>query len=186
MSSFAVHTETTAPEASKEALAGVRQALGFAPNLMGVLAGAPGALEGYLTLSRLFESSSLTPVERNVVLLSVSFENGCDYCMAAHTGVAKMQGVPEDFISALRDGSPIKDAKLQALRAFTASITRQRANLPESGVDGFLAAGFTQRQVLEVILGVTQKTLSNYVNHLAHTPLDAAFAPLKWSRPAVR
>ncbi len=186
MSAFSVHTETTAPEGARETLAGVRKSIGFVPNLMGVLAEAPGALEGYLTLSNLFESSSLSPVERNVVLLSVSFDNGCDYCMAAHSGLAKMQGVPEDVILALRDGSPIKEPKLQALRAFTALITRQRANLPESEVEGFLAAGFTQRQVLEVILGVTQKTLSNYVNHIARTPLDGAFAAMKWSRPALR
>lgn len=186
MSSFPVHTETTAPEGARKTLAGVRQALGFVPNLMGVLAEAPGALEGYLTLSRLFESSSLAPVERNVVLLAVSFENGCDYCMAAHSGLAKMQGVPEAVVLSLREGKPIADAKLEALRTFTTLITQKRASISEGEVEAFLAAGFTQRQVLEVILGVTQKTLSNYVNHLAHTPLDAAFKPLQWSRPAVR
>jgi uncharacterized peroxidase-related enzyme len=186
MSSFTVHTETTAPEGSRETLAGVRRAMGFVPNLMGVLAEASGALEGYLTLSKLFESSSLTPVERNVVLLSVSFENGCDYCMAAHSGLAKMQGVPEHVLSALREGRPVADTKLEALRTFTSVVTRQRASISEADLEAFLTAGFYERQVLEVILGVTQKTLSNYVNHLAHTPLDAALRPMQWSRPAVR
>jgi uncharacterized peroxidase-related enzyme len=183
MKSFAVHSETTAPEGSREMLAAVSKGLGFVPNLMGVLAGAPAALEAYLTLSKLFDSTSLTTAERQVVLLSVSFENGCDYCMAAHSGLALMQGVPGDVVGALRDGTPISEARLEALRTFTASVTRRRATVPEAEVEAFIAAGFSRQQLLEVLVGVTQKTLSNYVNHLAHTPLDAAFKAHQWSHP---
>jgi uncharacterized peroxidase-related enzyme len=186
MESFAVHSEKTAPEGSRKMLAEVGRGLGFVPNLMGVLAESPAALEAYLTLSKIFDSSSLTTVERQVVLLSVSFENGCDYCMAAHSGLALMQGVPEGVVSALRDGTPIADARLEALRTFTGGVTRRRAALSEAEVEAFLAAGFTRRQLLEVLVGVTQKTLSNYVNHLALTPLDAAFNALRWSRPGAR
>ena len=185
MQSFTVHAEKTAPVGAKELLAGVGKALGFVPNLMGVLAEAPAALEAYLTLSRLFESSSFTSVERQVVLLAVSFENGCDYCMAAHSGLARMQNVPENLVLALREGTAIEEPRLEALRSFTAALTRHRARVSEAQVEAFLAAGFSRQQVLEVILGVTQKTLSNYVNHVAHTPLDSAFTSQRWTRPAV-
>jgi uncharacterized peroxidase-related enzyme len=183
MDSFPVHSEMTAPAGSQELLAGVRRGIGFVPNLMGVLAEAPAALEAYLALSKLFESSSLSPVEKQVVLLSVSFENGCDYCVAAHTGLALMKGVPRGVVAALRDGTPIGDVRLEALRAFTASVSRQRARVPEAEVVAFMAAGFSRQQLLEVLLGVTQKTLSNYVNHVANTPLDTAFKAHQWSRP---
>ncbi len=180
---FDVHTNESAPEGARELLGAVEQQLGFVPNLMGILAESPAALEAYLTLARLFESSSLSAVERHVVLLTVSFENGCDYCMAAHSGLALMEGVPEDVVAALREGTPIADAKLQALGSFTGAVTRRRADLPTSEAEAFLAAGFTQRQLLDVILGVTQKTLSNYVNHLTETPLDGTFNTQKWTPP---
>lgn len=180
---FDVHTTDTAPESARELLGAVEQQLSFVPNLMGVLAESPAALEAYLTLAKLFESSSLTAAERHVVLLSVSFENGCDYCMAAHTGLALMEGVSEDVVAALRDGTPLADARLETLRSFTGAVTRRRAELSEAEVSAFLTAGFTRRQLLEVILGVTQKTLSNYVNHIAETPLDDAFKAQKWSPP---
>ncbi len=186
METFAVHSSTTAPEGSRKKLDGLGKAFGFVPNLMGVLAEAPAALDAYLTLSNLFDSSSLTPVERQVVLLAVSFENGCDYCMGAHSGLALMQGVPDDVVRALRDGTPISDRRLEALRTFAGIVTRQRAILSDGDLAAFLAAGYSRRQVLEVLVGVTQKTLSNSVNHLARTRLDTAFSAQRWSRPGER
>ena len=186
MTVFPIHTESSAPAGAKDSLAAIRGSLGFVPNLMGLLAEAPEALGAYLSLSSLFEASSLGPVERQVVLLATSFVNGCDYCMAAHSGLAKMQGVPEDVVASLRDGRPIADPRLEALRAFTAAVTERRAVVSEAEVESFLAAGFTRRQLLEVLLGVTQKTLSNYVNHLARTPLDTAFKPMQWAPPAAK
>ncbi len=184
MSQLTVHTIETAPEAARPHLEAVRGQFGFVPNVMGVLSGAPPALEAYLELARLFESTSLSPVEQQVVLLTVSFENGCEYCMAAHSLAARMAGMPEDVIEALRTGAPLADERLEALRRFTGAVVRQRAEIPKETVDAFLGAGFEPAQILEVLVGVTQKTLSNYVNHIAGTPLDEAFSGARWSRPA--
>lgn len=174
----------TAPAASRDMLKGVQGKFGFIPNLTGVFANAPALLEGYLALAGIFDKTSLSPTERQVVLLAVSFENGCDYCMAAHTAIAGMQKVDQGVIKALRENSPIADAKLEALRRFAAEITQTRGFPSPEAVAGFTKAGYTSAQALEVVLGVGVKTLSNYTNHLSHTPLDPAFQTAAWSKPA--
>lgn len=186
MAQFTVHDVESAPEGSKEMLRGAEEKFKFIPNLAGVLAEAPPALEAYFAVSGAFEGSSLSPVEQQVVLLAVSFENRCDYCMAAHGTIAGMVDMPEDVLEALRDGRELPDAKLEALRTFTRRVVTERGWVGAAAVQDFLDAGFTKAQVLEVLVGVTQKTLSNYTNHLAHTPVDEAFEGQRWTHPAER
>ncbi len=181
MSIFSIHGEQTAPEASRPILEGAKAKYGFLPNLLGGLAASPAALEAYVTLSDLFDKSSLTPDERQVVILATSAENGCEYCVAAHSTVAAMLKTPDDVIGALRDGRPINDERLEALRKFTETVVKKRGWADEDDVQAFLAAGFDRAQVLEIVLGVAFKTLLNYADHLIATPLDAAFAPRAWT-----
>ena len=178
-----VHTQESAPAEARGDLQAVAERYGFVPNLMGVMAGAPSLLKAYLQIGELFSRTSLTPVEQQVVLLTVSASNRCDYCMAAHSVVARMQKVPEEVVRALRDGVPLADARLEALRALTADIVERRGWPPEQSVAAFLAAGYANEQFLEVVLGVGMKTLSNYTNHIAHTPLDPQFVAAAWSAP---
>ncbi len=181
---YTVHNLETAPEASRDILAGAKKTFGFVPNLLGVMAEAPPLVKAYTTLSRIFEETSFSPVERQVVLLTVSSENDCAYCVAAHSVIAGMHKVPSDVVGAIRDGKPIADAKLQALHRFTAAMTRQRGWPTEEDTRAFIQAGYTKTHVLEVVLGVGMKILSNYTNHAAATPLDAAFASAAWSKVA--
>jgi alkylhydroperoxidase family enzyme len=109
---------------------------------------------------------------------------GHEYCVAAHSVIAGMQQVPGDVVGAIREGKPIADAKLEALRRFTSAVTKTRGRPAEDDSRAFLATGFTQAQILEVVLGVGMKTLSNYTNHIAGTPLDSAFAKAAWSKAA--
>ena len=183
MSKFRIHDPSSAPARSKAVLVEAQKTLGFVPNLYGMLAESPALLQGYTTLSAIFAEGSLTPVERQVVLLSTSFENGCDYCMAAHTALAGMQGMPRKVIVAIREGDSIDDPKLRALSDFVRQVVRGRGWVPDDEVQSFLDAGYSHAQVLEVILGVGIKTMSNYANHLAETPLDTAFEPHRWSKP---
>lgn len=180
MTQFSVHTLESAPEASRAALAGAKSKFGFVPNLIGMLAESPAAVAGYLVVGENFDKSSFSPAERQVVLLSVSHENSCEYCMAAHTVIAGMSRVPADVVEALRRGSPLPDARLEALSRFTREVVRHRGHVAPAELAAFLAAGFTRAQVLEVVLGVAMKTLSNYANHIAETPLDEAFAAARW------
>lgn len=181
---YTVHTVETAPEAAKETLAGAKNAFGFVPNLLGVMATAPALVKAYVTLSRIFEETSFDATERQTVLLAASHENNCEYCIAAHSVIAGMQKVPDAVIQAIRDNRPIPDAKLEALRRFTVAVVNTRGWPSDEDVRAFTNAGYGERQILEVILGIGFKTLSNYTNHVAGTPLDTAFAKAAWSKAA--
>ncbi len=178
-----VQTSDTAPAGSRSLLQAAQSKYGFVPNLLGTMANAPALLDGYMTLAGIFDRTSLTPTERQIVLLAVSFENRCEYCMAAHTAIAGMQKVDPSVVGALRDGTSIDDSRLEALREFAAETARTRGWPSVEVVSRFTDAGYSPAQALEVVLGVGVKTLSNYANHLAGTPLDAAFAGAKWSKP---
>ncbi len=175
MSKYTIHTIESAPEASKPLLEGAQKQLGFIPNLFGALAEAPAALETYLALSGLVEKTSFSGTETEVVNLSVSAVNGCDYCLAAHTTIANMKKVSADIIEAARAGTAIADPKLNALAQLTKSVVETRGWPEQDLLDEFFTQGYTQANYLELIVGVTMKTFSNYVNHQVETPIDAAF-----------
>ncbi|MDI1346208.1 MAG: carboxymuconolactone decarboxylase family protein [Pseudolabrys sp.] len=181
---FTVHTIESAPAAAKETLAGAKNGLGFVPNLFGVMSEAPALVKAYATLSGIFDETSLSVTERQVVLLTVSAENNCEYCVAAHSVISGMQKVPVDVVRAIRVGQPIADSKLEALRNFTAAVVNSRGWPKAAEMAAFLSVGYGQQQVLEVVLGVGMKTLSNYANHIAKIPLDQVFASAAWSKGA--
>ncbi len=131
----------------------------------------------------IFESSSLSDGEKQTILLSASFANGCDYCIAAHTTVAGMKRVPAEIVEALRSGTTLPDSKLDALAVLTRSIVETRGWPTEAAKEAFFATGYGTAEYLEVIVGVTVKTLSNYVNHAADTPVDDAFKRFTWTKP---
>jgi uncharacterized peroxidase-related enzyme len=182
--SYTVHTPETAPEAAKESLAVIKKAHGFVPNLLAVMAEAPALLKAYRALGALFDGTSFSPSERQVVLLAASYENGCEYCVAVHSVAAGMQKVPNDVVQAIRDGKEIADRKLEALRRFTAAVVSTRGWPSDADTRAFLSAGYARTQILEVVLGIGMKTLSNYTNHIADTPLDQPFAKASWAKAA--
>ena len=184
MNAFEVHTIESAPELSKPVLEEAQKSFGSIPNLFGVFAESPATLRAYAELGSTLEKSlALDPTELQIVLMTTSFENDCEYCMAAHSAIAGLTRVPQHVIKSLRDGSPLADRRLEALRVFTRAVVQKRGNVTAQDLGAFSDAGYTRRHVLEVILGVSFKTLSNYVNHVAETPVDAAFQRLAWSRP---
>jgi uncharacterized peroxidase-related enzyme len=178
--SHPIHTVETAPDGAKDILSGAARAYGFIPNLLGTMAAAPALLKAYTSLTRIFDESSLSATERHVVLLTVSTENTCHYCVAAHSVIAAMQKVPGDVVEAIRTGAPIADARLEALRRFTAAVVVSRGRPSGADTERFLSVGYGWQQVLEVVLGVGIKTMANYTNHMAGTPLDNAFAGAEW------
>lgn len=185
---FTLHTQETAPAGSRETLGKIVASYGFLPNLAAAIAESPAALNGLVGLIGAFDAPamSLSPVERQVVLLAVSVRNTCEYCTAAHGMLAHMNGLDRAEIDRLQRGEPLADARLQALRGFVEAVVDRRGRMGERELEIFLAAGFTKAQVLEVIMGVALKTLTNYVNHIARPPVNeqfAAFLP-KWSAAA--
>lgn len=177
------YTVETAPAASKPVLDAVQKAFSFVPNLQGNMAESPELLTGYSQLWDLFGKSTLTPHEQQVVYLTSNFENNCHYCMAGHTTLAKMIEMAPEVIAALRAGSVIPDARLEALHVFSTAVVRDHGFVNDGGIEAFLAAGFTRRNVLEVVLGVATKVISNYTNHLVHTKLDPFMKGNEWTKP---
>ena len=114
-------------------------------------------------------------------MLAASEANDCEYCVAAHSTLAKrLVRVDPALVGATRQREPLADAKLDALVTFTRKVVEQRGWLTEAEVAAFLAAGYGKAQVLEVLLGVGMKTFNNYVDHIAHTPLNDQFKAEAW------
>jgi uncharacterized peroxidase-related enzyme len=180
MSDFTIHTMETAPAASKDVLAAVQKKFGFIPNLMGELADVPAALRAYATLGELLGQTSLSPIEQQIVLAAVSVANGCEYCVAAHSAGLKAAGLPQEQLDALLGGRPLADQRLQALREFTTAIVEDRGWIKQHQLQRFLDVGYRREQLFEVLVGVAMKTLSNYANHIAGTPLDSQLQAFAW------
>lgn len=183
MTKFVVYTADSAPQSAKQGLKAAKASFGFIPNLQATMAESPELLAGYSVLWDLFAKSALTPHEQQVVYMTSNFENECHYCMAGHTVLAKMQKMDPAVISALRNGTKIPDPKLEALHHFTTLVVRNRGWVSEADINAFIAAGYTRRNVLDVILGVATKVMSNYTNHIAHTELDKFMLGNEWVKP---
>lgn len=173
MAQFPLHTRATAPFEAKPILDQAGQAMGYVPALLAQMAEAPALLEGYAALSAIFRKTGFTPAEQQLVLLIVSVEHDSHYCTPAHTVRARDAAIDEATLAAVRAGRPVADGRLEALRLFTVKMIRERGFLADADLDTFVGAGFTRANALEIILAVGLKTLSNYVNHIAETPLDA-------------
>jgi uncharacterized peroxidase-related enzyme len=174
----APRTIQNAAKGAQEVLETAQAKLGFIPNLYANMANSPGALATYFSGYNSFrEHSGFSPAEQEVVFLTISKENGCEYCFAAHSMIAdKMSGVPFQAVQAIRDGQIIDDAKLAALSVFVRAVLLSRGHPVDAEVKEFLQAGFEEAQILEIVLAIAVKTISNYTNHLFNTSIDSAFA----------
>ena len=182
MTTLKVHDIESAPEGSKSLLENSQKAYGMIPGLHGVLAASPKILEAYQTLHQLFTETSFNEEELTVVWQTINVEHACHYCVPAHTAIANMMKVDDAITEALRNETPLADAKLEVLRTMTLTIVRNRGNVTQEDLDAFYAAGYGEQQVLEIILGLSQKVISNYTNHIAHTPVDEPFKKFEWSK----
>lgn len=177
MTEFTLHTLDSAPERSKPLLEKSLKGFGSIPNLHAVMAEAPAVLEAYQNLHQLFMQTSFTAAEKTVIWQSINTDHQCHYCVPAHTAIANMMQVDQQLIGALKNNQQLKDAKLQLLQDTTLALVRQRGQLKDEQVHTFYAAGYNRQQLLEIILGISQKVMSNDINHIAATPLDDAFKP---------
>lgn len=170
-------TIASAPEASKPVLENIQKAFGFIPNLMATFANSPTVLQGYLAMDGVFEKGTFSAAERQLIFLAASVENECGYCTAAHSTIAKaFLKVPAETVAAVRNGNTLDDKKQNALVNLVREIVAKRGHASESTVEAFLHAGYGKPQVMELLLGVALKTVSNYLDHLSPATLDQAFA----------
>lgn len=173
---FTIYNTENAPEDAKPLLSATKENFGFIPNLLGEFAEAPAVLEGYLKLNEIIGKSSFSPKEQQAAILAVSIENECHYCSAIHSTILKNQlNADEAVVNAIRNGDPLPDAKLNALVTYTRTAVEKRGHVTDQDIQEFIDAGYTKQNVLEVNLIIALKTISNYTNHIADTPLDEAF-----------
>lgn len=174
-------TDETAKGGVKDTLDGTKAKLGFVPNMYRNMAVSPGYLSTYIHgYTEFREGSGFTPQEQETVFLTLSGNNGCDYCTAAHSMIAdKVSKVSAENLAAIRGGTPLVDAKLEALSVFTTHVHDTRGMIAKPAAEAFLAAGYAEKQILEIILAVSVKILSNYSNHIFDTDVDAAFSAYK-------
>ncbi|MBB3189553.1 carboxymuconolactone decarboxylase family protein [Halomonas cerina] len=180
MSQFPLHDIASAPEDAKARLEGAQQKMGFIPHVFGKMAEAPALLEAYMTLDEIYSRTSLTPAQQQTALVAVSVDNRCEFCVAAHTGGLQQADVSQGDINRLREQSAPEDPKLAAVARFARHLNATRGWAEQSEIQAFLDAGFEQRQILELVIACALKTLSNYTNHIAETPLNEELKPLAW------
>jgi len=184
---FTYYDIDNAPAESKPLMEKAKATVGMVPNLHRVLAEAPVTYESYISTYGLFTTkATLNPVEQQVVMMTSNFENNCHYCMPAHSFAMKRAKMPDDIIEALREGTDIPDAKLQALRVFTKEVIDKKGHVGDERLNTFLAAGYEKRHALEVIAGLAAKLISNFSNALANVEVDDVLKPMAWTHPSQR
>lgn len=163
---FAEHTLDTAPPASRAAMERTAAAFGQVPDAVARLAESPELLNGFLELSAAFERSTLDPVAREVVIMTVAVRNDCHVCVALHTGKLRKLGAGTELVAALREQRALGDERLEAVRRFTLAVLATAGGVGDEELTAFLAHGHTERNALEVVLGIGTYTMSTLANRL--------------------
>lgn len=182
---FKQFDETSAPEASKPFLANTKSSFGMIPNLEKTMAGEPTLLSVYSFAWDKFSETPLNPIEQQVVYQTVNFENECNYCVPWHTVLSKKVKMPEEVNSALREGIKLPNEKLEALSTFARLLIHNRGKITQGQLDVFMSHGYQEKHALSVILGIAIKTMSNFTNSIAQTPLDKEVEPFRWEKPTL-
>lgn len=178
---FVDHTAETAPEAARRTLAATEKKLGYLPTAVARLAESPQLLDGFLKLTAIFDSASLDPLARETLVMTMATHNSCHVCVAMHTAALERLDADPALVTALREDKPLPDERLQALRDFALSVLAHKGDVPDADLAAFIAAGFTTRQALEVVLGIGTYTLSTFANRLTRAPLDEPMTPFAWA-----
>lgn len=184
MSGMRIHTVETAPAGSRPVLQQVQATMGGVPSLAAGMAEAPSFIRGYFGLREIYGQGTLTAQEIEALSIANARENDCSWCVAFHSRAAKGSGLPASTIAALRAGELPDDPRLRALVQFTRELIRHRGTVTSGTRKAFFAAGLTEAQALEVVLGAGVSLLANYASHLIDPPLDDMLKPFAWSPEA--
>lgn len=175
MKNFTVPTRDEVSENNQAIFDQLNKGLGFVPNLYAYFAKSETALGDYLALQN--RKSSLKAKEREVINLVVSQVNGCRYCQSAHTALGKMNGFSDDQIIEIRGGSATFDTKLDALAKFTKSVAENKGRASQEAKDAFFAAGYNEASLVDTVVIIGDKIISNYIHNLTDFAIDFPIAP---------
>ncbi len=182
MSKFKVPTREEVSTNNQAIFDNLQKGLGFVPNLYAYFAKNETALGDYLGLQN--RKSTLKAKEREVINLVTSQVNGCRYCQSAHTVLGGMNGFTPEQILEIRQGTAAFDSKLDALAKFTQSTTANKGNATQEAKDAFFAAGYTEANLIDVVMVIGDKIISNYIHNLTGFPIDFPVAPELETVPA--
>lgn len=174
MTKFTIPNRGEVSENNQAIFDNLQKGLGFVPNLYAYYAKNETALGDYLTLQN--RKSTLNAKEKEVINLVTSQINGCRYCQSAHTALGKMYGFTDEQVIELRKGNASFDSKLDALAKFTASIVENRGKATEESKVALFVAGYTEANLIDVVIAVGDKTISNYIHNVADFPIDFPIA----------
>lgn len=172
--SFSVPTRSDVSANNQAIFDKLQKGLGFVPNLYAYFGKNETALGDYLTLQN--RKSTLTAKEREVVNLVTSQINGCRYCQSAHTVLGKMNGFSDEQVLEIRSGKASFDSKLDALARFTSSVVENRGRTTAAAIEGFYLAGYSEANMIDVVMVIGDKIISNYIHNLTHLEIDFPLA----------
>lgn len=171
---FSVPARAEVSETNQAIFDNLQKGLGFVPNLYAYFAKNNTALQDYLALQN--RKSTLSAKEREVINLITSQINHCRYCQSAHTAIGKMNGFTDEQIIEIRKGSASFNPKLDALVKFTASVVENRGHAAEDAVEAFFEAGYNEANMIDVVIVVGDKIISNYIHNLTGFAIDFPLA----------
>jgi AhpD family alkylhydroperoxidase len=169
---FTEHTIESAPPAARRSMTATAGHLGYLPSAVALMATSPDLLDGFLKLSALFEGTTLDPIAREVLVMTIATRNGCHLCVAMHTARLTALDANAGLIAALRDGSALADPRLDAIRVFTLRVLETAGDVGDAALKAFLGQGYTTQNALEVVLGIGAYTMSTLANRLTGAPVD--------------
>jgi alkylhydroperoxidase family enzyme len=180
MTTYPIHTVDTAPEGSKPALQGLQNAFGLVPNLAATMANAPALVSTFVAAFGQFQGTAFSGGERQVLLLTNAVTNRSSWPVAFHSTMALKEGIAPAEVEAIRHGELPADPRLAALSAITRQLIERRGHLIETEIKDFIAAGFDENELLQVIVGLAISTTANYTSNIADPPLEAPFQAQAW------
>lgn len=169
---FPDHTIESAPPAARRTLAATAQHLGFLPVATTRLATSPHLLDGFMKMSGSFEATTLDPLAREVLIMTIAARNGCHLCVAMHTARLTKLGADAALIRALQEQQPLEDTRLAAIQNFTLAVLATTGAVDDATMQEFLDHGYTVQNALEVVLGIGAYTMSTLANRMVQAPVD--------------
>jgi AhpD family alkylhydroperoxidase len=181
---FPDFTIASALPTARRTMTATEKHLGYLPAAMARMAASPQLLDGFVKLSAIFDSSTLSPLARETLVMTIAARNGCHLCLAMHTARLTALGADASLIASLRKAEPLLDPVLvdpvlEAIRVFTLHVLDTAGDADDEALRAFLAAGYTSQNALEVVLGIGTYTMSTFANRLTRAPIDdqlSAFA----------
>jgi AhpD family alkylhydroperoxidase len=177
---FTEYTAESAPPAARRLLTATQAHLGYLPAGMARMAASPQLADGFLKLTAIFDSTTLEPLAREVLVMTVATRNRCHICVAMHTAALTALGADQELIAALRACAPIPDERLDAVRVFTLRVMDTAGEVGEQALRDFLTRGYTTQNALEIVLGIGTYTMSTLANRLTGAPVDDQLAAYAW------